>query len=234
VEVVKLVFLHFAADGDSEADDDHAYTHTCAIEDQNELPAHWWRSTGIHLRIKGMTDTPWYVLHVISNHEKQVARHLEVRSVEHFLPLYKERAKWTDRTVITERSLFPSYLFARFPLQARRAVISVSGVLRLLGSEERDMVSSAELDKIRNGLASGLRLRPHSLVTAGTKVRLRNGIFAGVEGVVTELRNSCRIVITLAAVRQCYSLEVQAGEFDVLDKPIATVRMDGTGYFSSI
>ena len=31
---------------------------------------------------------------------KRVAQHLIVRSVEHYLPLYAERVKWTDRTVL--------------------------------------------------------------------------------------------------------------------------------------
>ncbi len=181
-----------------------------------------------------MNSAPWYVLHVTSHHEKRVAQHLTARAVEHYLPFYKERVKWTDRTVITERPLFPCYVFTRFALQARRAVISIPGVLRLLGDAERDMVSCAELDKIRTGLASGLCLRPHPMVTAGTQVRVRRGIFAGVEGMVTELRHSSRVVITLEAVRQCYSVEVEAGEFDVLNKPIVMERKDHSSYFSNI
>jgi hypothetical protein len=53
-----------------------------------------------------MNTGPWHVLHVISNHEKQVVQHLVVRSVEHYLPLYTERVKWTDRIAVVERPLF--------------------------------------------------------------------------------------------------------------------------------
>jgi len=34
-----------------------------------------------------MLENPWHVLHVIANHEKRVAQHLDVRAVEHYLPL---------------------------------------------------------------------------------------------------------------------------------------------------
>ncbi len=172
-----------------------------------------------------MDSTPWYVLHVISNHERRVAQHLTVRSVEHYVPLYTERVKWTDRTVVVERPLFAGYVFARFPFQTRRTVISIPGVLRLLGGEERDMVSCAELDKIRIGLVSGLRLRPNPMVKVGTRVRVRNGIFAGVEGLVTEFRCPCKVIIALEAVRRCFSLEVETGEIDVLNQPTAKTRM---------
>jgi transcription antitermination factor NusG len=156
---------------------------------------------------------------VISNHEKRVAQHLVVRSVEHYLPLYSERVKWTDRTVVTERSLFSGYVFARFAHQSRISVISTPGVLRLLGDEESGRVSCEELDRIRDGLASGLLLRPHPCVSVGARVRVRDGVFAGVEGVVKELRKQCKVIITLAAVRQCFSLEAELADLEVLRKP---------------
>lgn len=173
-----------------------------------------------------MNDSPWNVLHVISNHEKRVAQHFVVRSVEHYLPLYSERVKWTDRTVITERPLFAGYVFVRFSPQSRIFVISTPGVLRLLGDEESGMVSCEELDRIRDGLASGLLLRPHPCVSVGKRVRVRDGVFAGVEGVVTELRKQCRVIIMLSAARQCFSLEVGIDDLEVLKKPAAKTGLN--------
>jgi transcription antitermination factor NusG len=155
-----------------------------------------------------MNGRPWHVLHVLSNHEKRVARRLAARSVEHYLPLYTERVNWTDRTVVTERPLFSGYVFARITNQSRISVISTPGVLQMLGDGDRDLVSEDELARIRDGLASGLLLRPHSSVAVGTRVRVRDGIFAGIEGVVTELRKQCRVIITFTPVSQCFSLEV--------------------------
>ena len=163
-----------------------------------------------------MQSDPWHVLHVATNHEKLVVQHLAVRSVEHYLPLYTERAKWTDRIVVAERPLFPGYLFVRFVPQGRRSVISTPGVIRVLGDEERDMVSCAELEQIRGGLASGSLLRPHVRVTVGTHVRVRTGVFTGVEGLVTEFRRQPKVIITLAAVSQCFSLEVELGDIEVV------------------
>jgi transcription antitermination factor NusG len=172
-----------------------------------------------------MLTSPWHVLHVISNHEKLVAQHLAVRFVEHYLPVYTERVKWTDRTVVAERPLFTGYVFVRFQPRSRISVISTPGVLRLLGDDARDMVSDEELLKIRDGLASGLLLRPHPCLSVGARVRVRDGVFGGVEGVVAELRQQCRVILTLAAVHQCFSLEVEIGDLVVLDKPVATPEL---------
>ena len=114
-----------------------------------------------------MNGSPWHVLHVLSNYEKRVAQSLAVRSLEHFLPLYSERVRWTDRTVVTQRPLFPGYVFARLSAQSKPSVITVPGVFRVLGDDERDMVSCEELDKIRNGLASGVAPPAPSLRHAG-------------------------------------------------------------------
>jgi transcription antitermination factor NusG len=173
-----------------------------------------------------MHASPWHVLHVISNHEKRVAQHLIVRSVEHYLPLYSERVRWTDRTVLAERPLFSGYVFVRFQPQNRISVISTPGVLRVLGDDERDKVSAAELDKIRIGLAGGLHLRPHPSVSLGTRVRVRNGAFAGVEGVVTELRHQCRVILALSAVRQSFSLELGFDDLELLNKPAHTIGLN--------
>jgi len=144
-----------------------------------------------------------------------------VRSIEHYLPVYTERKKWTDRTVVTERPLFSGYVFVRSQPQSRVSIISTPGVLRVLGDETRDLVSDEELTKIREGLASGLLLRPHACVSVGTRVKVRDGVFSGVEGVVTELRQQCRVILTLSATHQCFSLEVGIDDLVVLNKPMA-------------
>lgn len=156
-----------------------------------------------------MHEDPWHVLHVIANHEKKVAQHLAVRSVEHYVPLYRMRSKWTDRSVLLERPLFAGYVFVRFTPRERLSVVSTPGVLHLLGdSAGSSEVSCAELDRIRQALVGGYTLLPHPWLEVGTRVRVRGGVFDGVEGVVTELRRQCSVVIELAAIRQCFSLQV--------------------------
>ena len=168
-----------------------------------------------------MQKRPWQVLHVIFNHEKRVAQHLEVRSLEHYLPLYGERSRWSDRTVDLERPLFPGYVFIRFAHDARLSVISTPGVLSVLGDGERDTVSCEEIERIRGGLAAGQILRPHPIINLGTPVRVRNGVFAGAEGLVTEIRGQCKVIITLNAIRQCFSLGVKVSDLEVLKDSVA-------------
>lgn len=176
-----------------------------------------------------MHECPWHVLHVIANHEKKVAQHLSVRCLEHYLPLYTERSKWTDRSILVERPLFAGYVFVRFSARVRLSVISTPGVIRLLGDHDSDTVSAEEIDGIRDGLASGCLLRPHPHVSVGTPVRVRNGVFGGLEGIVTEFRHRCKVILALSAVKQCFSLEVELGDIQVLHTTVSDANLWTTG-----
>jgi transcription antitermination factor NusG len=163
-----------------------------------------------------MDESPWNVIHVVAKHEKRVAQHLAARSIEHYLPLYAERSKWSDRTVVLERPLFTGYVFVRFTPHSRLPIISIPGVIRLLGDTAVDTVDPEEVATIREGLAKAHILRPHPFLLAGTRVRIRAGVFSGVEGIVTKLRPSCRVILLVSAIQQCFSLEIGLEHLDVL------------------
>ena len=168
-----------------------------------------------------MHESPWHVLHVIANHEKRVAKQLAVRSLEHYLPLYAESSRWTDRTVLLERPLFTGYVFVRCTSQTRLAFISTPGVISLLGDGKNETVSAVEIARIRYGLASGSLVQPHPYlpVNVGTPVRVLQGAFKGMTGVVMEFRHRCRVILSLAAVQRCFSVEVDLQDIQTIPQP---------------
>ncbi len=163
-----------------------------------------------------MTVQPWRVLHVIANHEKRVVRHLASRGLEHYLPLYSLKSRWSDRTVELERPLFPGYVFTRFRATERIAVLGTPGVFSLLGDEDLGTVSAEEIERIREALAAGHTLRPHPALLKGTRVRVRNGVFEGSEGLVAEFRGQCKVILTVKAIHQCFALCVESGDIEVV------------------
>lgn len=179
-----------------------------------------------------MSEGPWHVLHVNANHEKKVAQHLSVRSLEYYLPVYSERSRWSDRFVTLERPLFIGYVFVRCSPQTRLSVISIPGVIRLLDDSIGCKVSCEEIERIREGLASGCLLRPYFDLPVGTPVRVRTGVFAGAEGVVTAIRQRCKVAMTLSAVSQCFSLEVERDDVEILPSAIPTSGFPGEQGFA--
>lgn len=163
-------------------------------------------------------DTTWRALQVVANHEKRVVQHLTARSLEHYLPLYSQKSHWTDRTVVLQRPLFPGYVFVRFIQQEKSKVVSTPGVLHIVGNGSAATISCIEIEKIRAALKDGYCLQPHPKVVVGMRVRIRSGIFEGAEGLVTDLRQSRKVVLALSAVEQCFSLEVQIQDIEALTR----------------
>jgi hypothetical protein len=70
-------------------------------------------------------ESHWYVAQTCARHEKRIAEQLNVRGIEHFLPLYEMVSQWKDRRVKLQLPLFPGYIFVRVPLQERLQVLEI-------------------------------------------------------------------------------------------------------------
>ncbi len=160
-------------------------------------------------------NSPWQAVQVMSNHEKRVTEQLAARCMEHYLPLYTEKSRWTDRTVKLERPLFPGYVFIRFVPDKKITILSTPGVLHLLGTGSTGLIPCAEIDRIRTALAEGYLLRPHAYLVRGTSVRLKHGVFAGIEGRVMEVLHNCTVVLALSGANQCFSLAAEIDDIEL-------------------
>lgn len=165
-------------------------------------------------------ERPWSVLHVIANHEKQVARHLAVHSFEYYLPLYTKQSRRADCAIQLNLPLFAGYVFVRYEPRTRIALLSIPSVLHLLGDDKQNLVDAVEINRIRDGLANGCVLQPHAGVVIGTRVRVNKGIFEGVEGIVTKFCKSCKVVMMLEAMQQNFSVEVDLTDIDILHETV--------------
>src|SRR5216684_6791312 len=104
----------------------------------------------------------WYAAYTCANHEKRVAKQLEERSVEHFLPLYRSVRRWSDRRVEIDLPLFPGYVFVRLALRDRLCVLQIPSVVRLVGFNGLPTaLPDEEMETLRLGLSQRLRAEPH-------------------------------------------------------------------------
>jgi hypothetical protein len=73
----------------------------------------------------------WYAAYTWSRHEKSVAKQLEERRVDSFLPLYRSWHRWKDRRQEVTLPLFPSYVFVHMTLAERVRVLELPGVVAI-------------------------------------------------------------------------------------------------------
>ena len=70
----------------------------------------------------------WIVVRSKPRSEKVVYKELVSKNIEAYLPLLKERRKWSDRKKWVEFPLFSSYLFVRIDIKNSIFVLQTQGV----------------------------------------------------------------------------------------------------------
>jgi transcription antitermination factor NusG len=158
-------------------------------------------------------ETRWYAVYTCANHEKRVTAELYARNVEHFLPLYSSVRRWKDRRVNLELPLFPGYVFVRLALRERLKVLQIPSVVHLVGfSGQPVAVADEEMDMLRSALSRRLRAAPHPFLTAGRRVRITGGPFAGLEGVLKRKKGHLRMVVSLELIQRSVAFDVDAAD----------------------
>jgi len=153
----------------------------------------------------------WYAVYTYPRHEKSVADQLKTKFVEAFLPTYTSRSRWKDRSVEISKPLFPGYVFTRINLEDRIKVVTVPSVVRILSFNGRPAeVSDQEIESIRLCLEGGAKLEAHPFPEMGECVRVCTGAFEGVEGVVVNSKNKCKVIISISLIHQSVALEIDA------------------------
>src|ERR1700722_4227166 len=103
-----------------------------AIDSPSAVPG----TTEIQDRGSPPATYPWFALRVRSKHERSATVHLRDRGYEEFCPTYKAQRQWSDRKKLSDSFLFPGYVFCRFNPQDRLPIITVPGVVGLVGFGE--------------------------------------------------------------------------------------------------
>ena len=74
----------------------------------------------------------WYALVVRPQHEKAVAASLVAKALDSYVPLYRDRRRWSDRVRILELPLFSRYVFCRCSFADRIKVLGTPSVMSMV------------------------------------------------------------------------------------------------------
>ena len=164
---------------------------------------------------RAIENVRWYAAYTRARHEKSVARQLESRLIDAFLPLYVRLSQWKDRRVSVQSPLFPGYVFVRIPLLERMRVLEIPGVVRLVGfTDQPTPLPEEEMEALRQGLRTGLLAEPYPYLEVGRRVRLRSGPLQGLEGILKKKKTTFRFVISMELIQRSISVEVDAADLE--------------------
>lgn len=161
----------------------------------------------------------WFAVYTCANRERQVARHLASREIEHFLPCYESVREWSDRRVKLQMPLFPGYLFVHSALRQKLRIMTVPGVVNLVGVAGQPVPLAAEtIDALRNAIQR-VAAQPFPYLTVGQPVSIRGGPLKGLKGVLVRHKSGTRVVISIDLIERAFIADVPACDL-VPDGPV--------------
>jgi transcription antitermination factor NusG len=151
----------------------------------------------------------WFAVTTKPNLEKSATAALEGKGLEAFLPFYRVRRRWSDRTKELMLPLFPGYSFCRLDPSHRGLVLTTPGTTGIVRFGDKFApIPDEQIEAVRQTVNSGLAVQPWPFLRTGQRVAVVSGPLTGVEGIVTELKKEYRLVVSIEMLQRSMAVEI--------------------------
>lgn len=161
-------------------------------------------------------DRQWWVAHTRTRQEKVVARELYRQQIPFYLPLVEMTRVYRGWRVTSRSPLFNGYVFVYASEEERVKSLYTNRVWTVLPVPDPERLRR-DLCQISRLIASKAPLTLESRLAAGSRVRVRSGSFAGMEGTVATRRGKTRLVVHVDFLQQGASVEIEDFMLERLD-----------------
>jgi len=153
---------------------------------------------------------PWYAIRVRANRERTTAASLEGKGLPSFLPVCRERRNWANRIRIVERPLFPGYVFGRFDAEKRLPILTIPGVLHVVGTQAGPIpVDPDEIAALQRIAASPLFAEAWPFLSVGEDVLIDAGPLRGVRGKLAAFKSDLKLIVSVTLLQRSVAVTVE-------------------------
>jgi transcription antitermination factor NusG len=153
---------------------------------------------------------PWYAVKVRSRSEKLVDQVLNGKGFESYLPTYRSRRVWSDRTVELHEPLYPGYVFCRFEFERRLPILQSPGVVDIVRAGRAPLpVPQEDIMAIRRIVDSELKASPWPFLDVGQRVEICKGPLRGLRGILLVQKRHHRLVVSLPLLQRSVNVEIE-------------------------
>ena len=152
-------------------------------------------------------DRRWFALYTKARQEKSLARELLHRRIPFYLPLVKKTSISRGRKRVSRVPLFAGYVFLFGAEEDRVQSLATNRISRVLPVEHPEQLVF-DLRQLRRLIAAEAPLTIESRLAPGRRVRVRQGAFAGLEGIVLKRRAETRLLVSINFLQQGASVEI--------------------------
>jgi len=154
----------------------------------------------------------WLAVYTKPRHEKAVEKEFQKKGFEVYLPMLKERRKWSDRKKWVEFPMFRSYVFVRIKIKNTLFVLQTPGVVKVIKfGEEVAVVRNESIEAIKLMIEGGYNPEPLNYFIKGDPVEVKDGPLKGLVGEVIRLDKNDRLVVRVDAIQHSISIQIDRG-----------------------
>ena len=154
----------------------------------------------------------WYLVHTKARQEASALTHLTRQSFKCYLPMIKVEKIRSNKSLLVQEALFPSYVFIELDTSASgqswspiRSTLGVRGLVRFGGQPAK---VDAQLIAALRAREAAQRDQVKPLFSAGDKVVVTDGPFAGIEAIYQSLDAERRSMILLGMLSKPVQLRI--------------------------
>lgn len=162
----------------------------------------------------------WFAVYTKPRSEKKLKDALEKLRIQTFLPLLKQKRKWSDRWKIIDLPLFPSYLFVKitFSSESLKILKEPNSVNIVHFSGKPAVVEEEDIELMQTFLRDypdRIKLEEMERLKPGNTVKIKNGPFAGRTAIIDKIKNNVHIVLNLPTVGKTMKVELKKEDLDL-------------------
>lgn len=151
---------------------------------------------------------PWWAIYTLARQEKKLMRELINQKIAFYAPVIERRYRSPNgRLRKSFEPLFANYVFVCGDEDARYRTVSTGCVSRCMSVPEPEKLVS-DLLQVFNLIATNAPLSPERRLEPGMRVRIRNGAFAGYEGVIVRRDKEVRLQVSVRFMDQGISVAI--------------------------
>ena len=166
-----------------------------------------------------MAGADWFALQTRARWERKVCTQVEGKGHVAYVPVLRQRRRWSDRFQIIEVPLFPGYVFVREVSNHndRLAILqtnSVHGFVNFSGMIAR--IPERQIADLRRIEEQSTGCTPWPFLKAGQRVRIRGGCLDGLEGIFVAEGTGNRLVISIIPMQRSIAVSLEDYDFEVI------------------
>jgi len=140
----------------------------------------------------------WYALYTKPRSEFKARQQMELLDIDNYLPTITKTKQWSDRKKEVVEPLIRGYIFIYANEKQRLESVEQKSIVRCLFDSGRPAcIPDWQIENIKIMLNSDPDLIVHNGIIPGAKVRIKEGSFNGVIGIIINSEKGKSISVTI-------------------------------------